>query len=254
MALAFAAVPLVGPFAAELFFGVLPNRRLERLEDMLSELGQRVAEMDPEEVRRRLMEPVFADLFDEGARQAARSGSPQRLKEIAAVLESGLRDKDATAVDHKLVLQILGELNDVEVVLLARKGKTDRASAKAFHDKHATVLDHVPPSFGDPPEAMDKDAMRTGMETHLERLGLLRLEPDVKAPHFGSRQPRKANWLGPHLAPRHRRAFRPRSAALTVSQSTDFETALFSGLNECAARSRWTRRSDFIREVSGTVS
>ena len=189
-----ASIPLVGPAAADLLWEVLPNRRMERVEEMLAQLSSRVEDMDDATVRRKMMEPVFVDLLDEGARQATRAPSSERLQEIAAVLESGLRQGDASKVDHKFILSLLGELNDVEIVLLAAKGKSSRDGVRAFHEKHAEVLDRVPPTFGSSRDVLDKEALRLGMESHLERLGLL--EVDIRSPHLGSRQRRQLTGLG----------------------------------------------------------
>ncbi|HEY2982426.1 MAG TPA: hypothetical protein VGJ22_14675 [Anaerolineales bacterium] len=157
-------IPLVGPVAAEVFWEVLPNKRLDRIEQVLDELGQRLSDVEPERVRRQMLEPVFVDLLDEGVRQATRTSSDQRLQEIAAVLAGGIREGDVAELDRKFLLHLLDELNDTEVLLLSMYGKEEPARTEIVK-AHAAALVYELVAFAGPhsrPDVIEQEQVLGG--------------------------------------------------------------------------------------------
>ena len=133
------AIPIVGSLAAELFGALIPNRRMDRVEQLLTEISQRLGETDSERLRERFESPEFADILEEGAVQASRALSEDRLRAIAEVLTRGITEADVKHEQDKRLLEILGELNDSEVVLLA--SHTIKASLEPeWLAKHERVL------------------------------------------------------------------------------------------------------------------
>ena len=119
-------------------------------------------------------QPIFADLLEEGMRQASRAPSEKRLAEIATVLADGIKAENTAVIDRAFLLQLLGELNDTEVIILSGLGKLGK-ERDAFYAAHAAALDADPPMFAQRAEdSNDRWALRQGYENHLERLNLIR--------------------------------------------------------------------------------
>ena len=66
-------IPVAGGIFAELVGMVIPNQRMERLEDYVRRLNERLDAENEAEARERLSKPEAVDLFEDGATQAVRA-------------------------------------------------------------------------------------------------------------------------------------------------------------------------------------
>jgi hypothetical protein len=167
------AIPVVGSLAAEVVGMLIPNRRLDRVEKLIEELSAKLGERDPETVRERFTGVEYVDLLEEGMVQAARAISEKRIEEIASLLKNSLTDAELRHQQDKRLLQLLGELNEVELLLLSSytaKARYDDEWAK----KHDSVLRPPPAYMGAAQEDLDKATLHEQFKQHLARLGLLR--------------------------------------------------------------------------------
>ncbi|MCY3931987.1 MAG: hypothetical protein OXH70_09725 [Acidobacteria bacterium] len=112
------------------------------------------------------------DLFEDGAVQAVRALSSERLEYIAALVARGLTAGERDAIEAKRLLKLLDEIDDDQVVTLRSKLQRHRRSEE-FHERHGEVLAPVGAHLGSPREDLDRQAMYRLARRQLVDLGLL---------------------------------------------------------------------------------
>lgn len=179
------AIPFVGPLAAEIVGAIIPNQRIDRIESLLRILESKIAEDDRAKVEKRISEPESVDLMEDGFIQASRALSEVRKEYIASLLKNSLTNEDIKHIEYKRLLSILGELNDLEVLIL--KSHTmlhgDTPEHREFLEKHEESLNPPIAFLGSSQEEMDKHTIYQTHNTHLASLGLL--EARFKIPKRG---------------------------------------------------------------------
>lgn len=178
------AIPFVGPLAAEIVGSIIPNQRIDRIETLLRLLETKISEEDKEKVKQRIVSPESVDLIEDGFIQASRALSEERKEYIASLLKNSLTDDQLKHVEHKRLLSILGELNDLEVLIL--KSLTflhGEEGSNEFWAKHEKALDEPIAYLGGPQEEWDKSEIYKTHKDHLVRLGLLKIR--FKKPNKG---------------------------------------------------------------------
>ncbi|HEV8363083.1 MAG TPA: hypothetical protein VGQ52_06170 [Gemmatimonadaceae bacterium] len=166
-------VPGIGPLLVAVVDEITPVVHAERLQGFAEELHHRVLDLASETLAARMREPDRYKLLEDGLRQAARASSRDRISHIANIIANGLTASEARAEDRGYLLKLLDELNDVEVLILCAHSRDTMLSAKEFHERHSEALRREYPTYGDPPELLDRDSIRGNYEQHLVRLGLL---------------------------------------------------------------------------------
>ena len=167
------AIPIVGSLAAEVVGLLIPDRRLDRVEKLVGELSAKLGERDPEMLRERFTGVEYVDLLEEGMVQAARAITDERISEIASLLKNSLTDAELRHHQDKRLLQIFGELNDVEVVLLTSYSSKSRYNEE-WIKKHESVLRAPPAYMGASQEDLNQATVHDQFKLNLARLGLLR--------------------------------------------------------------------------------
>ena len=82
--------PVIGPLAAEVVDTLIPNQRLDRIEDFLQKLDEKINELELSSIESSFRAPEFIDLFEDGMYQAARSLSDKKKEYIACILKNSL--------------------------------------------------------------------------------------------------------------------------------------------------------------------
>jgi hypothetical protein len=167
------AIPFVGALAAEVIGTIIPNQRLERIERLLTLLDAKLNELPRPHIEARFREPEFVDLLEDGMQQASRALDSERIAYIAALLKNSLADEELKRLQDKRLLAILGELNEVELLLLTSYIMKNQHDV-TFQERHKSALRVPPAFFGADPEALDQAALHEEYRNHLTRLGLLR--------------------------------------------------------------------------------
>lgn len=170
---ALGAIPIVGPLAAEVVGTLIPNQRVERIEKLLTVLESKISDLDAAKLKSRFSEPEFVDLFEDGMYQSARAMSQNRLEHIAALMKNGLEAENEKALQYKMLLAHLGELNDVEVILLRSYAKHP-ARDQEFRERHEQIFEPRRAHQGSSQEELDEAIVYEGYRNHLVRLGFLR--------------------------------------------------------------------------------
>lgn len=168
------AIPFVGPLAAEIVGSIIPNRRLERIENLLQVLASKIEEPDREGIAERLKSEESVDLMEDAFIAASRALSVERIDYIASLLKNGLTDKQLEHLDYKRLMSLLSELNDIEILILKSKSmhQGDREFSE-FWTKHERVLIPPPATFDATQDEIDKNTVFQSHKTHLKNLGLI---------------------------------------------------------------------------------
>lgn len=175
------AVPIVGPFFAEVVGTLVPNQRVDRIADFAQKLHDRIENLEDDTLRSRITDENFTDLLEESLQQAARSTSDERREYIANLVASGINDDDIDYIENKHLLRILGELNDIEVIWLIAYARGFYLGTRSeFQARHANVLAPTATHLGSSQPERDKEALQQSYKLHLERLGLLRPNRNTK--------------------------------------------------------------------------
>lgn len=159
-------VPWVGSFFGELIATIIPNQRMDRFSEYLKILGEKLKDVEESNVRAKLQNKEFVGLFEEGLYSAVRAVTQERKEHIASIVKNSITDEDADYARYKYLLFLLGELNDVEILLLQ---SYTRHNDKEFHDKHEDVIWKPLVS-----EDLDTRVVHENYKDHMIRLGLLK--------------------------------------------------------------------------------
>lgn len=167
--------PFVGPLIAEVIGATIPNQRLDRIGRLMQELNARVGGIERERVEARFNDPEFVDLLEDGMVEASRSLEQTRIEYVAAMLKNSIQDEELKRLRDKRLMALLGELNDLEILLLASYTKAKQEDTE-FQERHRTALRPPPPAtFGGPKVDWDDTTMYEEQRNHLLRLGLLKI-------------------------------------------------------------------------------
>lgn len=97
----------------------IPNQRVDRIADTLARLEVKLQKLsNAAEVRDRLLTSEGIDLLEEAIIQAARARSEERRENIANLLKNSLSDEQLEHLQKKTLLELLGQLNDAEILIL----------------------------------------------------------------------------------------------------------------------------------------
>lgn len=178
------AIPFVGPLAAEIVGAVIPNQRIDRIESLLKLLESKIPKEDRAKVVQNIYSPESIDLIEDGFIQASRSLSEDRKEYIASLLKNSLTEDEVKHIEYKRLLSILGELNDLEVLILKSqtiyRGQLEHQEFWKMHEKALTQpIAHMSSSQ----EEIDKNTIYQTHKLHLSNLGLLK--PRFKKPKRG---------------------------------------------------------------------
>lgn len=167
--------PCAGSLLAELA-NIIPGQRIDRIVNYLKHLEQRISGMEQNEIKSRLHDEHFSDLFEEGLRQAGQSVSDERKEYIASFVANSLSSEELKYEESRYLLRILGEINDVEIIWLWYLVRRTNADGKEFRDRHPEILKPVDPDAYSPQARKDKMTLQKSYKEHLARLGLLEAE------------------------------------------------------------------------------
>ncbi len=166
----------VAPILINVITQVIPHRKMDRMEGILERVVKRLDRLDPPIGGERPFDPVFPELLEDGFMHAGRAASPERLDYIAAMIVNGISGGTARRLDHRHLMQLLGEMNDVEVLLLIHAGQSGE-DADRFWRRHEQALSVPIDGPAATPEERERAAVFESYLHHLERLGVVQLVP-----------------------------------------------------------------------------
>jgi len=169
-------IPFIGPMMAEIVGVTIPNQRIDRIESMLEILESKITDGEKERIPLKINSEESIDLLEDSFIQTSRALSEERKEYIASLLKNSLTDDKLEHIEYKRLLSILGELNDVEIIILKsfvfRKGSE---KGNLFWDKHKHILYRPLLTRTAPQDMVDKELIYDTHTAHMVRLGLLRI-------------------------------------------------------------------------------
>jgi hypothetical protein len=166
----------VGSLIAEVLGSYIPNQRMARFDRFLRILAAKLVIIEEEVLRQKMKQPQFLDLFEDAAYQSVKSANEQRLEYIANLLKNSLTDEEVEIINYKIILSLLGEINDIEIILLQYHGlNVNPAQREEFYKSHLEVLKAPIAVMGSPQPIIDRSTVYKTHRTHLVRLGLLKI-------------------------------------------------------------------------------
>lgn len=165
-------VPIAGPLLCELC-SLIPNQKSDRVAKWVVILGERIARLEEAVVRAQLSDENFTDVLEETVIQATRSLSDERRAYLAELVVKGIASEEIEYFETRHLLRILGEINDVEVIILRYYLVTSIPDDEKFRVKYEDILFPRPPTIGGQRSAVEKYALHTSYKDHLSSLGLL---------------------------------------------------------------------------------
>lgn len=169
------AIPYAGGIVAEIIGTLIPNQRLDRIARFLGMLDLRVSRLESEQTTARLRESTTIDLFEDAVFQAARALSDERLAYLATLLGGSISDSAISHEETKRLLALLGQINDVEVIILAsHDSMRDPQRDPEFWERHKAALTPRAPHMRSSERELDEAAIYNSYEHHLVQLQLLK--------------------------------------------------------------------------------
>ncbi len=172
-------LPVLGPIVAEMIDDLIPNQRIDRIASLLKALESKIDPEKKSEIEARMLEEKSVDLMEDGFLQSARALSKERIEHIASLLKNSLTDEDLEQSAYKRLLFLLGEINDVEVIILMAYSMHG-VEKQNFWEKHRDILIGEPLRFPTSQEKVDQDAIHKTYRANLIRLDLL--ESKIQGP------------------------------------------------------------------------
>jgi len=172
-------VPFGSP-VGELITSFIPNQKIERVVKVTEKFNEKLIDYNSKlnDVEKRiniveLKNNEFADLYEEGANQASRALTDERLEYIASLLANSLTDEKLEHIETKKLLEFLNEINDTEIIFLQYYALYGGEKRK-FYEEHERVLEILPTNVQSSAKEFDKYSIQTTYKQNLIRFGLLK--------------------------------------------------------------------------------
>lgn len=172
---------LLGPFGVitgEFLTQFVPQQRIDRLRDFVEQLDVRLKGLEEQFKERLHHSPAYASLFEESNLSAIRSANPERRRDLASLLKTGLQWADAELLEHHTMIRLLERVNEAQILILMGHGNFsggfgDKA-LEAFHNAHPGVFAVEPPHRRGSEEDDHRWAIHSHQVDELLALGLLK--------------------------------------------------------------------------------
>jgi len=178
------AIPGFGSLFSEVLGQIIPNQRVDRIVTFLSILDKKFEQLQIQfdKIESKMKDEEYINLFEEGIWQAARSSSQERKEHIASLLANSLNDEALNEIQQGVLLSLLGELNDIEILILYQHTMKAR-NDEDFHKKYQDILRGPFAHLGSDQETVNQSTIHNTYKEKLIRLNLLKRE--YKTPKKG---------------------------------------------------------------------
>jgi hypothetical protein len=128
------------------------------MEKILQILSSKFCNISVEKFQKIWGTPEFLDIFEDCMNQGIRTTSDKRLEYLASVLEKSLTEGQIKHLQTKRLLSILGELNDIEIIILQSYGFRNSRESE-FRIQHKDVFQHTILSQGSSEEEQGRHSL-----------------------------------------------------------------------------------------------
>lgn len=166
------AIPYAGGIAAELIGNLIPNQRMDRLVIYTRGINERLEALE-EHAKQKLLDAEAIDIFEDGAHQAVRALSPKRQEYIANLVAFGMTGEQAERIQSKRLLNLLKEIDDAQIVILASYLAKNIVGGE-FRELHHEILSPPKTHIGSSQEDLDKSTVYKLARSQLIAHGLIK--------------------------------------------------------------------------------
>ena len=185
------ALSAAGPFGAviaEFVTHLVPQQRVDRLENFVEQLNQKFLGLHDEFRERVRSSAPFAVLTEEATLAAVRTASDERRSDLAALVRNGFDHDDARCEEDLALARLLERLNEPQVLLLMSYGNFRRTMGdtelRAFQLKFPGVFEIHPPTQTSGPDDRRRWAIHNHYLAELVFFGLLEDEEGIAKSGF----------------------------------------------------------------------
>ena len=114
----FASLPFTGGIAS-LMSDYIPNRRMERIEQLAKEFGEDLNRLKDKVDESRIQTDSFARLFEESFKGAASNYHEEKLESFRAILINSLVSSDLTDDEKEYILSLVNDLTALHIRVLS---------------------------------------------------------------------------------------------------------------------------------------
>lgn len=133
-------VPL-GSFLGETLNSVIPNQRVDRIALGIEVLNQKLKYL-PENVLQKLR-GEYSEMLYEVITQLSKTRTEDRRNYLASLLKNSLTDEELEQIEKEKLLQLLGQLNDAEIVLLKYHSIIDHDERAEYFSRYENLLNPI---------------------------------------------------------------------------------------------------------------
>jgi len=150
---------------------------MDRLEKYLAELGRRLDEMaEPDSLRQIFQDATNVAMVEDGAYQAARALTEERILRIVDCVVNGITSDDADGLLKRRVLLTLAELDDQHLAILHAHASRSYRAVDKLRPRQVASLGRPATSK----QVEDTTLWLSGIGK-LSHMGLLQFKPKLKA-------------------------------------------------------------------------
>lgn len=171
------SVPVAGAVLSELITNIVPNQRMDRLERYLKELAMRLEAIGPSErLGQRFQDATNVALVEDGAHQAARALTEERILRIVDCVANGISSDDTDHLLKRRLLLTLGDLDDQHLAILHAHANWSASAVERLRPKQVATL-------GRPSTLKEVEGLTLWQSAlgKLEQLALLYFKPKLRA-------------------------------------------------------------------------
>jgi hypothetical protein len=112
------AVPVVGNAIAEIITEIIPNQRIERVEQYLQFLASEIEALNLVDSTERMKRPENIELVEEGVYQATRAITEERRRYLARAVAHGIASDAEDRINESQILKLIESLDDRDLLIL----------------------------------------------------------------------------------------------------------------------------------------
>ncbi len=195
------AIPFFGGLFGEVICNNIPNQRLGRIVSFLKILSEKLKDMDKDTLKLKIKLESYIDLFEDCIWATTRAITKERKEHIASIFKKGILDEEKEIINHKKVLYLLNQLDDIDLIVLHYYVllKYDKNSSDDFFNKYTNELETFSLKADASHKEKDINQFSLNHIRHLRQLGLIQTIKgqqtfdDVENSEMKNME---ANWMG----------------------------------------------------------
>ena len=166
------AIPVAGGAFSELITRIIPGVRVDRIEEYLRWLTEKLQDLTDAQKAEKLADPEKIWIFEEGAYQSARGTSEMRREQIANIVAAGIAGEIKASTEARRLLNLISQVDDAQIIILASY-LTSNMFDNDYQKRHENILTGPALHMKSPRQDIDRGAVHDLGKSQLVTLGLL---------------------------------------------------------------------------------